>query len=347
MDSITDTGPETVDSSSWPHNSNPLAEILTEINQNVQRMLRLIKDNEPESTEKFLCLYQSLGARYNDLNQELLNGLLKLSCSDHNNASSLVTPMAHSSSFKPGNSPSHELDLESGAFKSSLKHHLVSPGRKTSSEMVRGLKPNCEVEKNQSAFLLADIFRAELETALKELEASKVDIETEKRQVVDLESKLLDSSRKIEILESELDVTTELLQVSEAEVSKLTEMRSDCKTKIAKLETDYTSDLLDSLRAELRSREIQIEQMEEYLNQVCVKDTEIISESRTDKNVDEEEEELRARVEELEKQVELQRDVISEREEDKREAIRQLCFSLDHYKSKYIELVRSLSGNNN
>lgn len=294
----------------------------TEINQNVQRMLRLIKDNEPESTEKFLCLYQSLGERYNDLNQELLNGLLKfdikLSCSDHINASSsLVTPMAHLSSFKPGNSPSQELDLESGAFYSSLKHHPVSPGRKTSSKMVRSLKPNGEVEKNQSAFLLADIFRGELETALTEIEARNIDIETEKGRVVDLESKLTDSSYKIEILECELGVTKECLDVSEAEVSKLMEMLTDCKTEKAKLQTDNASDLLDSLRAELRSREIQIEQMEEYLNQVCIKDTELISESGSDKNVAEEE--LRARVEELDEQVELQRNVISEREEDKRE----------------------------
>ncbi|XP_010464780.1 PREDICTED: protein NETWORKED 4B-like [Camelina sativa] len=305
-----------VDSSLWPHHSkSSIADILTEINQNVQSMLSLIEDDETESTEKFLCLYQSLGETYNDLNQELLNGLLKfdfnMPCSDHkNNASSLAaTPL---SSFKSG---------------ASLKNQLVSPT--SSSEMLQSLKGNGEVEKNYSAYLLADMFCAELETAQRELEARNIDIETEKSRVNDLESKLSDSSQKIESLESELDVVKESLGVSEAEVSKLWDLLNEYKTEKANLQSGNAADLLDSLRAELRSRDIQIEQMEEYLNQVCLKD----NESGTDKNVVEE---LRGRVEVLEKQVELQRNVIKEREEEKREAIRQLCFSLDHYMNRDI-----------
>ncbi|KAG7630781.1 hypothetical protein ISN44_As03g010720 [Arabidopsis suecica] len=317
MDLITETESENVDDSSlWLHNSKSLADILTEINQNVQQMLRMIEDSKPESTEKFLYLYQSLGETYNDLNQELLNGLLKLPCS-------LVTSMGALSTFKPDKSP----DLESGGTSySSLNHQVVST---TSSEKSQSLKLNDEVEKKDSAFLLADMFCAELETARRELEARNIAIETEKRHVVDLESKLSDSVYKIEKLESELDEVKECLGVSEAEVSKLIEMLSECKNEKSKLQTDNADDLLDSLRAELRSREIQIEQMEEYLNQVlCLNETEIKSESETDKYIVEE---LRAKVEVLEKQVELQRNVITEREEEKREAIRQLCFSLDHY----------------
>ncbi|EOA30987.1 hypothetical protein CARUB_v10014133mg [Capsella rubella] len=290
-------------------------------------MLILIKDGETESTEKFLCLYQSLGETYNDLNQELLNGLLNVDfnvpSSDHNNASSLAaTPL---SSFKSG-----------GA---SLKNQLVSPG----SEMLQSLKGDGDVEKNHSAFLLADMFWAELETARRELEARNIDIETEKKHVLDLESKLSESCSKIKNLESELDDIKGCLGVSETEVSKLWEMLNECKTEKEKLQAGDAADLLDSLRAELKSREDQIEQMEEYLNQVCLKETEITSESGTNKNVVEE---LRARVAVLEKQVESQRNVITEREEEKREAIRQLCFSLDHYMSRYSELIRSLSDNN-
>ncbi|XP_024015657.1 protein NETWORKED 4B [Eutrema salsugineum] len=304
-------------------------------------MLRLIQDSEkPESKENFLWLYKSLGETYNDLNQELLNGFLKF---DLNNASSFVAPMAHLSSFNSDTCPSLELDLETRASYSSLKHHLVSPRGKTSSESAQSLKLKGDFEKNQSAFLLADIFRDELETALGELEARNREVECEKRQVLELESKLSDSSCKIESLESELEQCNELLEVSEAEVSKLMEMWSEWKAEKAKLQKDNAAELLDSLRAELRSRDVQIEQMEEYLNQVSFKDTGIVSESGTDKNVMEE---LETRVEELENQVEMQRNVISEREEEKRKAIRELCFSLDHYKSRYIQLVRSLSGKN-
>ncbi|KAF8096676.1 hypothetical protein N665_0303s0001 [Sinapis alba] len=313
MDPYTETGSvNVVDASS------SLPELLTEMSQIAQRMLKLIKDGQPESTDIFLTLYQSLGDSYNHLNQELLNGLLnfgfKPSSSDKNSVS-----MGDLSSFRSDSSPSLEFDLVSGVSHSSLQHHTLS----------------LEVEKkNQSAYLLADIFSAELDTALK-------DLEERNRLVGELESKVSDSSDKINCLERELDECHELLEVSEVEVSKLNEMLSECKTEKADNGADL---LLDSLRAELRSRDVQIEQMEEYLNQVCVKDTELVSdESGTDKNVMEE---LKTRFEKLENQVQQQRNVISEREEEKREAIRELCFSLDHYKSRYIELVRSLSGNN-
>ncbi|KAG2305905.1 hypothetical protein Bca52824_025653 [Brassica carinata] len=332
MDPYTETGSVNVefDSSSWPHSSkSSLPELLTEICQKAQRMLKLInKDGrQPEPTESFLCLYQSLGETYNHFNQDLLNSLLKFddikpssSSSDKNTVS-----VADLSSFRSDSSPSLEFDLVSGISSySSLKHHhTLSPER-----MEPSLKlDDDEVEKkNQSsAYSLADIFSAELGTALR-------DLEERNRLVGELERKLSDSNDKIRTLERELDECHELLEVSEVEVSKLNEMLSERRSEKA---DDGGADLLlDSLRAELRSRDVQIEQMEEYLNQVCVKDKSVV-------------EELESRVEELENQVEKQRDVISEREEEKREAIRELCFSLDHYKSRYVELVISLSGNNN
>nr|VDC72911.1 unnamed protein product [Brassica rapa] len=295
MDPYTETGSVNLDSSLWPHASKSLPELLTEICQKAQKMLKLIKDGQPESTDIFLTFYQSLGESYNHLNQELLNGFLnfdiKPSSSDKNSVS-----------FRSDSSPSLEFDLVSGVSYSSLK-----------------LNDEAE-KKDQSAYMLADFFK-------------------ERNTLVgELESKLSDSNDKIKTLERELDECHELLEVSEVEVSKLNEMLTEKADNGADL-------LLNTLRAELRSRDVQIEQMEEYLNQVCVKDTELLSddESGTNKSVVEE---LKSRVEELENQVEKQSDVISEREEEKREAIRELCFSLDHYKSRYTELVISLSGNN-
>ncbi|KAJ0235215.1 Uncharacterized protein HA466_0268110 [Hirschfeldia incana] len=97
---------------------------------------------------------------------------------------------------------------------------------------------------------------------------------------------------------------------------------------------------VDNLKAEMRSRDIQIKQMEEQLNQLVYRESELVSESGNAKNTVEE---LREMVKELEKQAELQRNVISEGEEEKREAIRQLCYSLDHYKTGYRQLLRFLS----
>ncbi|CAH2074048.1 unnamed protein product [Thlaspi arvense] len=99
---------------------------------------------------------------------------------------------------------------------------------------------------------------------------------------------------------------------------------------------------VDNLKAEMRSRDIQIEQIGDQLNQLRYRETELVSESGNAKNTVEE---LIATVKELEKQAELRRNAISEGEEEKREAIRQLCFSLDHYKSGYRQLLRVLSNN--
>ncbi|XP_050212125.1 protein NETWORKED 4A [Mercurialis annua] len=51
--------------------------------------------------------------------------------------------------------------------------------------------------------------------------------------------------------------------------------------------------------------------------------------------------ELRMRIVELEKEVEKQRCELFDGAEEKREAIRQLCFSLDHYRSGYREICRA------
>ncbi|GFZ01753.1 kinase interacting (KIP1-like) family protein [Actinidia rufa] len=55
-------------------------------------------------------------------------------------------------------------------------------------------------------------------------------------------------------------------------------------------------------------------------------------------------EELRSRVKELEEEVEKQREVISVGAEEKREAIRQLCFSLEHYRIGYHRLRQAFVG---
>ncbi|KAK4743187.1 hypothetical protein SAY87_001188 [Trapa incisa] len=53
---------------------------------------------------------------------------------------------------------------------------------------------------------------------------------------------------------------------------------------------------------------------------------------------------LRSRVQALEKEVEMQKILISDGAEKKREAIRQLCFSLEHYRTGYHELREAFRG---
>lgn len=87
----------------------------------------------------------------------------------------------------------------------------------------------------------------------------------------------------------------------------------------------------DNLSAELRHRDNQITEKEEHLRLVYGESA--ISTKLVD--------ELKLRVEELEKDVTWQRNMIQDEAEKKKEAIRQLCFSLEYYRSGYKELCEA------
>lgn len=99
-------------------------------------------------------------------------------------------------------------------------------------------------------------------------------------------------------------------------------------------EKDGITAKLDSLRAEMRSQDIQIGEMNREKEQL------VFECERARKVIDE----LRVKAEELEKEAERQKIVILDGAEEKREAIRQLCISLDHYRSGYRELCQAFQG---
>lgn len=95
---------------------------------------------------------------------------------------------------------------------------------------------------------------------------------------------------------------------------------------------------VNTLIAEVSSRDNQIGQMEEHLQRMRMENVELIAGSE---NVQKLVHELRLRVVELEKEVDRQRGELSARADEKREAIRQLCISLDHYRNDYKELCQA------
>ncbi|KAJ0266371.1 hypothetical protein HA466_0003910 [Hirschfeldia incana] len=204
------------------------------------------------------------------------------------------------------------------------------------------------------------------ENLVNELEVSKGCLAVSDAEI----SKLGEMVEKMALLEAQVRETESRREVLEDQIKRSGSENMEMKSREVKLEAEISAlkadlasrdeliealnkdsdehklryDMLmaekdgvcDNLKAEMRSRDIQIKQMEEKLNQLA----ELVPESGNDKSIVEE---LRARVEELEKQAEQQRNALSEREEEKREAIRQLCFSLDHYKSGYRQLLRFLA----
>jgi len=81
--------------------------------------------------------------------------------------------------------------------------------------------------------------------------------------------------------------------------------------------------------------------MDKHLQQLDVEHAELITGTEGARKLVEE---LRSSAKELEEEVERQRVVILEGAEEKREAIRQLCFSLEHYRNGYHMLRQAFMG---
>ncbi|PIA38525.1 hypothetical protein AQUCO_02700021v1 [Aquilegia coerulea] len=100
-------------------------------------------------------------------------------------------------------------------------------------------------------------------------------------------------------------------------------------------ERDQLNASLLNLNAEVSSRDDRIHQMDEHLHRLHMEHVELISGSMVAQKLIEE---LKTSVKTLEEKVEKQRIVILDGAEEKREAIRQLCFSIEHYRNGYHQL---------
>ncbi|GLT80678.1 hypothetical protein SLA2020_521040 [Shorea laevis] len=99
-----------------------------------------------------------------------------------------------------------------------------------------------------------------------------------------------------------------------------------------KREREEVDAKVESLKAEVRCRDEQMNEMEKHLNKLRKEHEEVLGIAEGARK---EVEELRWRAKELDEEIERQRVIILEGAEEKREAIRQLCFSLEHYRNRY------------
>ncbi|XP_040991931.1 protein NETWORKED 4A-like isoform X2 [Juglans microcarpa x Juglans regia] len=155
-----------------------------------------------------------------------------------------------------------------------------------------------------------------LEDEIRKVKAEKTEIEIRLTgEIEQLKAEIVDRGDRIEILNKSLDGL--------------------------KLERDELNAKALTLTAEMSSRDDQINQMDKRLQQYHKEHAELIAGIEGTNKLAEE---LRSRAEELEAEVERQRVVISEGAEEKREAIRQLCFSLEHYRNGYHMLRQAFIG---
>ncbi|GJM94722.1 hypothetical protein PR202_ga11395 [Eleusine coracana subsp. coracana] len=148
-------------------------------------------------------------------------------------------------------------------------------------------------------------------------------------------------------------VETELMRVyvekeeeslnNEKQISVLNQDIANLRSKLELLSSEKATadNNLANLLTDITSRDEKMKKMDDHLNQVKLEHDKLVSEfDIACKSLSE----LRARVSELEDEVKKQKLMISESAEGKREAIRQLCFSLEHYRSGYQELRQLLHG---
>lgn len=124
------------------------------------------------------------------------------------------------------------------------------------------------------------------------------------------------------------------------EIKQLNESLDASKLKYDMLmaERDETFAKVQKLVAELNVCNTNMLQTEARISKLTAEHTELIDESeKTQKLV----EEFRLKITDQEKELEKQRTVIRDRAEEKREAIRQLCFSLEYYRNGYHELCQA------
>jgi len=141
-------------------------------------------------------------------------------------------------------------------------------------------------------------------------------------------------------MEQRLDCEIQQLKEAIAERDNHIE-KMDKSLDVLKSERDEHNVKVIALKAEVTSRDERIDQMDRHLQQLHMEHVKLVSgaeEARKLMDV------LRSKVKDLEEEVERQRFVILEGAEEKREAIRQLCLALEHYRNDYHTLRQAFVG---
>ncbi|CAN0877184.1 Protein NETWORKED 4A [Linum grandiflorum] len=179
--------------------------------------------------------------------------------------------------------------------------------------------------------------RSRLETSIAELESLQTSLEGKLTQseAEKMEMKAMHDAREIQ-LQMEISRLKEDLENRGEQLEGLNKSFDVFKHKhdMVATEKDELNAKMDTMRAEMVHQQNQITEMEEHLRRMNLENGDLIADSES----------LRKLVEELEKEVDRQSGEIVAGAEGKREAIRQLCFALEHYRSGYKELRQAIVG---
>jgi len=224
-----------------------------------------------------------------------------------------------------------------------------------SQQEVAALKRKLESEKRQASKLQERIARykaslTDRENEVRELKDvisdanRKYQLHAEISRLTDEKTRLEEKLRECEMhshtletqhetLERKLNDEIEHLRTNVAEKAETLEALKG-ELDAQKLKYDGVMSENDELKSEISARSDQIDRLEKQFQRLVAEN------ERACKEV----EELRSKEEVLRQEIERQKVLISEGAEGKREAIRQLCFSLEHYRNGYQELRQAFMG---
>lgn len=224
----------------------------------------------------------------------------------------------------------HELDLEI----KKLNISLFDSQRMFSLENAK-LECDISIMSEQLTLLKARIGDFEmrnkfLETEIRQYEAEKVKMESIYKD------QLICSCGEIEKLKADISERVELVEALNKDFDSL-----KVKYDMLVAEKDELNAKIQTLEAQKSSQSDLVRNLGEKINKLAIDYMDLSDESvRKNKLVLE----LSEKVEELEREMERQRDENLERCEEKREAIRQLCIYIDHYRNDYQELETAIAG---
>ncbi|KAL1192767.1 Protein NETWORKED 4B [Cardamine amara subsp. amara] len=201
----------------------------------------------------------------------------------------------------------------------------------------------------------------ELELAHKDTDAHRNKLNAEKKEVLKLQERLAmvktslqDRDNEIRALktavsDAEQKIFPEKAQIK-GEMSKLLEERSQLGEQLRELEshirliTEEKAEMEEKLKGESEKISIMRDESNVLRKEIEKREEKIKEMEKHMKELHMEQVRLRRRSSELVEEVEKTRVASLEVAEEKREAIRQLCMSLDHYRDGYNKLWRVVSG---
>ncbi|KAK8683639.1 hypothetical protein V6N13_039693 [Hibiscus sabdariffa] len=184
---------------------------------------------------------------------------------------------------------------------------------------------------------------SKMQALLEELSFTKETLKGSEKETASLKLEKKQFYDKIQELEGQLNTAQREILELKLELSE----RSNCikvlteDLETSKSERNGLKSEMYSLEAKVSSREVRIVQMDMHLHQLHMEHVKLIAKAEGAQKL---EEELQSKVKELEDEIKKQRTTILEGAEAKREAIRQLCFTLEHYRNGYHTLRQAFLG---